>query len=120
MVERVYEQLKTPKSIEELYQRLWEIGVKWNKAQIELFLMLDGNVEKAGNLYSIKGNEVNNTVLNVIDSLIDGRPLISIKKIMENVPNDIYVSAEEITKIAEQSGEYKLHPNGAVLVRREN
>jgi hypothetical protein len=39
---------------------------------------------------------------------------------MEHIPNDITVSAEEISKIAEQSGKYKLHPNGAVLMRTKN
>ncbi len=39
---------------------------------------------------------------------------------MEHVPKDITVSVEEIIKIAEQSGKYKLHPNGAVLIRNKN
>lgn len=120
LVEIIYEQLKTPKSVEELHQRLKESGVKWNKAQVELFLQMDNNIQKIGDLYSAAGNNLNNIILDVIDKAIEGKPVIPIKKIMEYVPNDITVSAEEISKIAEQSGKYKLHPNGAVLMRAKN
>jgi effector-binding domain-containing protein len=51
---------------------------------------------------------------------MDGKPVAPIKKIMECVPNHITVSAEEISKIAKYSGKYKLHPNGAVLMRAKN
>ncbi len=120
MVEIIYEQLKTPKSVEELHQRLNELGIRWNKTQVELFLQMDSNIKKIGDLYSAAGDDLNNIILDVIDKAIDGKPVIPIKKIMEYVPSDITVSAEEISKIAEQSGRYILHPNGAVLMRAEN
>ncbi|WP_434565054.1 hypothetical protein PQ690_02520 [Thermoanaerobacterium thermosaccharolyticum] len=117
MVEIIYEQLKTPKSVEELHQRLKESGVKWNKAQLQLFLLMDSNIKKTGDLYSVGGNNLNTIILDIVDKVMDGKPVAPIKKIMEYIPNDITVSAEEISKIAEQSGKYKLHPNGAVLMR---
>ncbi|WP_350354069.1 hypothetical protein [Thermoanaerobacterium sp. RBIITD] len=120
LVEIIYDQLKTPKSIEELHQRLNESGIRWNKAQVELFLQMDSNIKKIGDIYSAAGNDLNNIILDVIDKAIEGKPVIPIKKIMEYVPSDITVSAEEISKIAEQSGRYILHPNGAVLMRAEN
>ena len=119
MVEIIYEQLKTPKSVEELHQRLNEAGVKWNKAQLQLFLLIDSNINKTGDLYSTGGNNLDSVILDVIDKVIDGKPVASIRKIMEYVPNNITVSAEEISKIAEYSGKYKLHPNGAVLIRNK-
>lgn len=120
LVEIIYEQLKTPKSIEELHQRLKESGVKWNKAQLQLLLLMDSNIKKTGDLYSAGGNNLNTIILDIVDKVMDGKPIAPIKKIMEYVPNDITVSAEEISKIAEQSGKYKIHPNGAVLVRTKN
>lgn len=120
LVEIIYEQLKTPKSIEELHQRLKESGVKWNKAQLQLFLLMDSNIKKTGDLYSVGGNNLNTIILDIVDKVMDGKPVAPIKKIMEYIPNDITVSAEEISKIAEQSGKYKLHPNGAVLMRAKN
>ncbi len=120
LVEIIYEQLKTPKSVEELHQRLKESGVKWNKAQLQLFLLMDSNIKKTGDLYSIGGNHLSSVILDIVDKVMDGKPIAPIKKIMEYVPNDITVSAEEISKIAEQSGKYKIHPNGAVLVRTKN
>jgi hypothetical protein len=119
LVEIIYEQLKTPKSIEELHQRLKESGVKWNKAQLQLFLLMDSNINKIGDLYSAGVNNLNSIVLDVVDKVMDGKPVAPIRKIMEHVPNHITVSAEEISKIAEQSGKYKLHPNGAVLIRNK-
>jgi ribosomal 50S subunit-associated protein YjgA (DUF615 family) len=120
LVEIIYEQLKTPKSFEELYQRLKEVQIKWNKAQLQLFLLMDSNIKKAGELYSAVGNNLNTIILEIVDKVMDGRPVAPIKKIMEYVPNDISVSAQEISKIAEQSGKYKLHSNGAVLIRNKN
>lgn len=120
LVEIIYEQLKTPKSVEELHQRLKESGVKWNKAQLQMFLLMDSNIKKTGDLYSVGGNNLNTIILDIVDKVMDGKPVAPIKKIMEYIPNDITVSAEEISKIAEQSGKYKLHPNGAVLMRAKN
>lgn len=117
LVEIIYEQLKTPKSVEELHQRLKESGVKWNKAQLQLFLLMDSNIKKTGDLYSAGGNNLNTIILDIVDKVMDGKPVAPIKRIMEYVPSDITVSAEEISKIAEQSGKYKLHSNGAVLMR---
>ncbi len=119
MVEIIYEQLKTPKSVEELHQRLKESGVKWNKAQLQLLFLMDSNINKTGDLYSTGGNSINSIVLDVVDKVMDGKPVAPIRKIMEYVPNHITISAEEISKIAEHSGKYKLHPNGAVLIRNK-
>jgi hypothetical protein len=120
LVEIIYEQLKTPKSVEELHQRLKESGVKWNKAQLQLFLLMDSNIKKTGDLYSAGGNNLNTIILDIVDKVMDGKPMAPIKRVMEHIPNDITVSAEEISKIAEQSGKYKLHHNGAVLMRAKN
>lgn len=120
LVEIIYEQLKTPKSIEELHQRLKDSGIKWNRAQLQLFLLMNGNIKKTGNLYSTEVNNLNTIILDIVDKVMDGKPVAPIKKIMEYIPNDITVNAEEISKIAEQSGKYKLHPNGAVLMRAKN
>jgi hypothetical protein len=120
LVEIIYEQLKTPKSVEELHQRLKESGVKWNKAQLQLFLLMDSNIKKTGDLYSVGGNNLNTIILDIVDKVMDGKPMAPIKRVMEHIPNDITVSEEEILKIAEQSGKFKIHPNGAVLMRAKN
>ena len=120
MVEIIYEQLKTPKSVEELHQRLKESGVKWNKAQLQLFLLMDSNIKKTGDLYSVGGNHLSSVILDIVDKVMDGKPIAPIKRIMEYVPNDITVSAEEISKIAEESGKYKLHSNRVVLMRAKD
>ena len=120
MVEKIYEHLKTPKSIEELYQRLKESQVKWNRAQLRLFLLMDSNIKKTGDLYSTAGSDLNTIILDVVDKVMEGKPVAPIKKIMEYIPKDIIISAEEIVKIAESSGKYKLHSNGAVLIRNKN
>lgn len=120
MVKIIYDQLKTPRSIEELHQRLNELGIRWNKAQIELFLQMDSNIKKTGNLYSVGENDISSIILDIIDQAIKEKPVIPIKKIMGYVPGDVTISAEEISRIAEKSGRYKLHPNGAVLIKVKN
>ena len=76
--------------------------------------------KKNENLYSAGENNLNTIVLDVVDEVMDGKPVALIRKIMEYMPNDITVSAEEISKIAGSSGKYKLHFNGAVLIRTRN
>lgn len=114
MVNQIYDQLKSPKTLEELQQRLSELGLKWNKAQIELFLSMDKSVLKKGNTYSVGGTDTKDTVLDIIDKTIGGKPMIPIKKVIENIPLDVVISAEEILKVALNSGKY-LSPNGSVL-----
>lgn len=120
MVEIIYNQLKTPKSIEELHQSIKELGINWNKEQLELFLLMDSNVNRNDGLYSVASNNPNRIIIDVIDNVIEGKPLVHINKIMENIPNEITVSAEEIIKVAEQSGRYNLHSNRVVLMRKKN
>lgn len=114
MIEQIYNQLKTPKTLEELYQRLNEIGLKWNKSQVELFLQMDKNIIRNGDTYSVGGTDAKDIILDIIDRTIGGKPMIPIKKVMENISVDVVVSAEEILKIALDSGRY-VSPNGAVL-----
>ncbi|WP_346874046.1 hypothetical protein [Clostridium sp. UBA5988] len=117
MVDQIYDQLKTPKTLEELHQRLNEIGLKWNKEQVELFLNMDKNIIENGNTYSVGGTDAKDIILDIIEKTIGGKPMVPIKKVMENISVDVVVSAEEILKIALESGRYT-SPNGAVLKKR--
>lgn len=114
MVNEIYDQLKSPKTLEEIHQRLGELGLRWNKAQIELFLSMDKNVLKFGNAYRVGGIDTKDTILDIIEKTIGGKPMVPIKKVMENIPIDAVASAEEILKVALNSGKY-ISPNGAVL-----
>lgn len=116
MVEQIYAQLKTPKTIDELYQRLNEIGLKWNKSQVELFLQMDTSITQNGYTYSVARNDTKDIILDIIDKTIGSKPMIPIKKVMENISTDTIVSAEEILNIAIDSGRY-ISPNGAVIKR---
>ena len=114
MVNEIYDQLKIPKTLEELYQRLSELGLKWNKAQIELFLSMDKSILKIGDTYSVGGIDTKDIILDIIEKTIGGKPMVPIKKVMENIPIDVVASAEQILKVALNSGKY-ISPNGAVL-----
>lgn len=116
MVEQIYEQLKTPKTLEELHQRLHDIGIRWNQAQIELFLSMDKNIVRHKGLYSIVKNNINDIVLEIIDKTIGNRPMVPIIKIMKFIPDDIVVSSDEILCIATNSCKYE-NINGSVLKR---
>lgn len=114
MVDQIYDQLKSPKTIEELNQRLSEVGLKWSKSQIELFLKMDKNVLKNGDFYSVGVTNIKDIILDIIDKAIGEKPVIPIKKVMENIPQDIIVSVEELSKVALNSGKYT-SPNDLVL-----
>lgn len=114
MVEQIYAQLNSPKTLEELHQRLNELGLKWNQAQTELFLSMDKSILKIGNTYSVGGIYTKDTILDIIEKTIGGKPMIPIKKVMESIPIDVVASAEDILKVALNSGKY-ISPNGAVL-----
>lgn len=116
MVEQIYAQLKNQKTLDELYQRLNEIGLKWNKSQVELFLQMDKSITQKGDTYSVSANDTKDIILEIIDNSIGVKPMIPIKKVMENISTDIIVSAEEILNIALSSGRY-ISPNGTVLKR---
>lgn len=114
MIREIYDQLSVPKTVNELYERLNEIGLKWNKSQVELFLQMDNSIICSGEIYSIKESNNRDFILDIIDKTIGEKPILPIKKVMENVPVDVVVSSEEILKIAIDSGRY-ISPNGAVL-----
>ncbi|BCN30113.1 hypothetical protein [Anaeromicropila herbilytica] len=114
MVNEIYDQLKCPKTLEELHQRLGELGLKWNKAQVELFLSMDKSILKIGNTFSVGEISTKDTILEIIEKTIGEKPMIPIKKVLENIPIDTVASAEKILKVALNSGKY-ISPNGAVL-----
>lgn len=118
MLEKIYEQLGTPKTIAELEERLKEIGIKWNKAQIQLFLEMDQLVEKKGDKWQVKGEDVTEFILNIIDRTLGDRPIITVKKIMNAIPDHIPISELEVLKIALNSGQY-VSPN-RVAIKRKN
>lgn len=114
MVNKIYDQLKIPKTIDELYERINDIGLKWNKAQVQLFLEMDKNIVQDGELYSVSGEDIKELVLNIIDKTIGLKPIIPIKQIINNISSDIVISLEEIRKIAVESGNY-ISPNASVI-----
>jgi hypothetical protein len=116
MIEHIYNQLRAPRSFEELYERLKEEGLNWNRKQLELFIHLDTNIKNQGDLYFIEETDSCNVILNIIDKLMDKRPAISVRKIMEHIPADITVTDRDIIKIAGKSGRYK-SPNDAVIMK---
>jgi len=53
MLEKVYEQLKTPKTLSEVHSRFNEIGIQWNQSQVRLFLEMDKkNYQRGWNLFN--------------------------------------------------------------------
>ncbi len=116
MVEQIFNQLKTPKTLEVLHQRLQQIGLNWNKAQVELFVQLDRNIIKQGDVYFVESGSSNDKILEIIDKAMEGRPVIPVKKIMEMIPQEIITSDSEIIKIAQKSSRYK-SPNNVVIVK---
>jgi len=116
VVNKIYDHLGTPRTIKELYERLNEIGLKWNKTQVQLFLQMDKNIVQDGEFYSVSRGDMKEVVLGIIEKTMGSKPIIPIKQIINNIPSDIIISVEEIRKIAVESGNY-INPNAAVLKR---
>ena len=114
MEDKIYEQLKTPKTIEELQERLNEIGIAWNKSQVQLFLEMDQKVVVNQNKWSIKEENVKDVVLGIIAKALGNKPIITVKLIMNDIPKNIQISEEQLLNIALQSGLY-VSTNGKTL-----
>ena len=53
MLEKAYEQLKTPKTLSEVHSRFNEIGIQWNQSQVRLFLEMDKkNYQRGWNVFN--------------------------------------------------------------------
>ena len=107
MINEIYDQLKTPKTLKELYQRLSDIGLKWNKAQVELFVHMDKNIIKNGITYFVNTGNSKDVILDIIDKTIGIKPMVPIRKIIECIPKEMVISAQEILKVALESGKYQ-------------
>ena len=114
MENKIYEQLKTPKTIEELQERLNEIGITWNKSQVQLFLEMDQNVIVNQNKWSIKEGDMKEPVLDIIAKALGNKPITPVKLIMKDIPKGITISEEQLLDIALQSGKY-VSTNGKTL-----
>ncbi len=113
-MQKIYDQLKTPKNIVELYRRLNEIDISWNKSQIELFLEMDKNIIQKGDKWQVEGGDTKESILGIIYKVLGNKPIVPIKLIMKQIPSDIITSEEEILKIAMESGKY-ISPNGKTI-----
>lgn len=108
MQEKIYSQLRTPKTLDEIYVRLNEIDIFWNKSQIKLFLEIDKNIIQKDGKWQIEGRENNETILEIIDKVLGNKPIVPIKLIMNQMPMGI--SQDKMLKIAAESGKYSF-PN---------
>ncbi|MBN1048294.1 hypothetical protein FDB30_11415 [Clostridium botulinum] len=118
MENKIYEQLKTPKTIEELQERLDEIGVQWNKSQVQLFLEMDQKVVINQNKWSIKEGDMKDVVIDIIAKVLGNKPIIPVKLIMKDIPKSITISEEQLLDIALQSGKYVSTNEKTLKVKR--
>lgn len=114
MENKIYEQLKTQKTIEELQERLNEIGITWKKSQVQLFLEMDQKVVENQNKWSIKEGDMKDVVLDIIAKALGNKPIIPVKLIMKDIPKNITISEEQLLDIALKSGKY-VSTNGKTL-----
>jgi hypothetical protein len=120
MVDEIYNQIKTPKTIDEIHQRLNEIGIEWNKSQIELFLEMDKNIVGNGQKWQAEGENKNDVILQVIDKVLGSKPIVPIKKILDIIDadySDIQTDAKQILNIALDSNQF-ISTNGKTLKRK--
>jgi len=115
MVDRIYEQLKTPKTLKETQNRLVEIGIDWNLAQVQLFLEMDKKIVENNGFYSANVGGLDYKVLGVLDQLFKDKPKIPVRKIMEQIP--FTIGKQELLAIVEKSDSY-YSPNGVIISKK--
>jgi hypothetical protein len=115
MIQKAYEQLKTPKTLSEVHSRFNEIGIKWNLAQVQLFLEMDKKIVKENGLYSTNVGGLDHKVLGVLDQLFSDKPKIPVSKIMEQIP--FTIGKPELLAIVEKSDSY-YSPNGVIISKK--
>jgi hypothetical protein len=114
MIEKIYDQLQTPKTLQELHSRLNESGVNWNMAQLQLFVEIDRTILKREDKYRVDTGNAKGIILDIIDNTMEGKPMIHVKKLMEHMPAGI--TEFDIVKAALASGKYK-RLNDAVIMK---
>ncbi|UZQ52414.1 hypothetical protein [Clostridium kluyveri] len=115
MIDKVYEQLKTPKTLSEVHGRFNEIGIQWNLLQVKLFLEMDKKIIVKDGLYSTGEGRLEQKVLDVLDQLFKEKPKIPVKKIMEQIP--FTIGKAELLHIIEGSENYYT-PNGVIICKK--
>ncbi|MBE6063992.1 MAG: hypothetical protein E7205_09175 [Tissierellaceae bacterium] len=115
MITKAYEQLKTPKTLSEIHSRFNEIGIEWNKSQIQLFLEMDKNIVNKNGLFSIVEGDLKKEVLEALDELFKERPKIPISKILEELT--FTIGKSELLRIVEESDNYYT-PNKVIISKK--
>jgi len=115
MVEKAYEQLKTPKSLFEICSRFNEIGISWNVSQVKLFLEMDKKIIEKNGLYSLGEEDIEQKIIMVLDQLFKEKPKIPIKKIMEQIP--FTIGKAELLDIISDSENY-YSPNDVIISKK--
>ncbi|PGD70266.1 hypothetical protein [Bacillus wiedmannii] len=115
MIDKAYEQLKTPKTLSEVYSRFNEIGVKWNLSQVKLFLEMDKKIVEEDGLYSKDEEDLKQKVLEVLDRLFKEKPKMPLSKIMGKIP--FTIGKTELLTIVEESDNYYT-PNGVIISKK--
>jgi hypothetical protein len=115
MIEKAYEQLKTPKTLSEVHSRFNEIGIQWNQSQVRLFLEMHKKIIKKNEMYSIGEGDIEQNVLQILDQLFKDKPKIPFRKVMEQIP--FTISKAELLEIVENSQNYYT-PNGVIISKK--
>ena len=116
MINKIYNQLKTPKTIEEICMRFAEIGLNWNRYQIELFIGLDKNIINASGRWSIGEDDLSSKVNAFLDDVFKNKPVMPINLILKDLP--FIIGKPEFIKIVEENQNYYIHPNGVVICKK--
>ena len=115
MIDKAYEQLKTPKALSEVHTRFNEIGIRWNPFQVKLFLEMDEKITEKDGLYSVSEGDLEQKILGILDQLFKEKPKIPLRKVMDKIP--FTIGKQELLHIVEESQNYYT-PNGVIISKK--
>jgi len=110
--------LNTPRTSDEILEKLKEKGYQWSDDQLKLYLELDRDVQFRNGKYYLETTDRSKTILKEIDRVMGPENIMPILRVISELPQSIITSKEEISAIVKNSAEFELLPNNITIKRK--
>ena len=108
--------LNSPKSIDELKEKLEENDMDWNKDQLKLYLTLNKKIEKDNDKWKIGEVSKEEQLLNFIREKLDEKNIVRLDKLVDQLPYNLPATTEELYNLAKSTDDLTC-PNSNVVTK---
>lgn len=110
--------LNTPRTADEILEKLKEKEYYWSIEQLKLYVQLDHDVILSDGKYSLENISRSEIILKEIDRIMGSEEIMPVPRIVKDMPQSIITSREEITNAVKNSNEFELLPNNITVKRK--